>query len=126
MDQITELRMPDFRYRGYNIHDRISEVNIMSKSEKKKSQNMYKAILSLKDLKECQEFFEDICSMSELYSMEQRYEVAEMLQEEKVYTEIMKETGASSATVSRVKRMLFYGTGCLDRIMKRLKSEDSE
>lgn len=98
----------------------------MSKSVKKKSLNMYKAILSLKDIKECQEFFEDICSMSELYSMEQRYEVAEMLQEEKVYTEIMKETGASSATVSRVKRMLFYGTGCLDRIMKRLKAEGSE
>ena len=98
----------------------------MSKSVKKNSLNMYKAILSLKDIKECQEFFEDICSMSELYSMEQRYEVAEMLQEEKVYTEIMKETGASSATVSRVKRMLFYGTGCLDRIMKRLKAEGSE
>lgn len=87
---------------------------------KKQNSNMYKAILSLKDLKECQDFFEDVCSMSELHSMEQRYEVAEMLQKEKVYTEIMKATGASSATVSRVKRMLFYGTGCLGRVMKRL------
>ena len=60
--------MPDFRYRGYNIHDRISEVNIMSKSEKKKSQNMYKAILSLKDLKECQEFFEDLASKGVQYA----------------------------------------------------------
>ncbi len=84
--------------------------------------NMYKAILSLKDIKECQEFFEDVCSMSELHSMEQRYEVAEMLLDEKVYTEIMKATGASSATVSRVKRMLFYGTGCLNKVMNRLKA----
>ena len=98
----------------------------MIKSAKKHNLNMYKAILELKDVKECQEFFEDVCSMSELHSMEQRYEVAEMLQQEKVYTEIMKETGASSATVSRVKRMLFYGTGCLDKIMRRLKSKEDK
>ncbi|MBQ8934602.1 MAG: TrpR-like protein [Eubacterium sp.] len=97
----------------------------MSKS-KKQNVNMYKAILSLKDIRECQEFFEDVCSMSELHSMEQRYEVAEMLLDEKVYTEIMKETGASSATVSRVKRMLFYGTGCLNKVMKRLRASDAK
>ena len=97
----------------------------MSKS-KKQNVNMYKAILSLKDIRECQEFFEDVCSMSELHSMDQRYEVAEMLLDEKVYTEIMKETGASSATVSRVKRMLFYGTGCLNKVMKRLRASDAK
>lgn len=93
----------------------------MSRSVKKSNSNMYKAVLTLKDAKEARDFFEDVCSISELKSMEQRYEVAEMLSEEKVYTEIMEKTGASSATVSRVKRMLFYGTGCLNRIIKRLR-----
>ena len=93
----------------------------MARSVKKSNSNMYKAVLTLKDAKEARDFFEDVCSLSELKSMEQRYEVAEMLSEEKVYTEIMEKTGASSATVSRVKRMLFYGTGCLNRIIKRLR-----
>lgn len=92
----------------------------MARSVKKSNSNMYKAVLTLKDAKEARDFFEDVCSLSELKSMEQRYEVAEMLSDEKVYTEIMEKTGASSATVSRVKRMLFYGTGCLNRIIKRL------
>ena len=94
----------------------------MSNSDKKNTR-MYEAILSLKDLEECREFFEDVCSMSELHAMEQRFDVAGMLHEEKVYTEIMKETGASSATVSRVKRMLFYGTGCLKRILERMDAK---
>lgn len=95
----------------------------MGKTVKRSSCSMYKAILSLKDEKECREFFEDVCSMSELHSMEQRYDVAEMLRQDMVYTEIMEKTGASSATVSRVKRMLFYGTGCLSRVLKRIAAE---
>lgn len=98
----------------------------MGRTAKKNSSNMYKAILALKDVKECREFFEDVCSISELRSLEQRYEVAEMLQQEKVYTEIMDKTGASSATVSRVKRMLFYGTGCLNKIIRRIGTADDE
>lgn len=98
----------------------------MSRNTKKTNSNMYKAVLTLKDAKEARDFFEDVCSISELKSMEQRFEVAEMLSEEKVYTEIMDKTGASSATVSRVKRMLFYGTGCLNKIIKRLKEEGDE
>ena len=98
----------------------------MARSVKKSNSNMYKAVLTLKDAKEARDFFEDVCSLSELKSMEQRYEVAEMLSEEKVYTEIMEKTGASSATVSRVKRMLFYGTGCLNRIIKRLREAGDE
>ena len=98
----------------------------MGRTAKKSDCNMYKAILALKDIKECREFFEDVCSISELRSMEQRYEVAEMLREEKVYTEIMEKTGASSATVSRVKRMLFYGTGCLNKVIKRIKQDEAE
>lgn len=85
---------------------------------------MYKAILQLKTLEECCDFFEDICAVTELRSMEQRYEVASMLMQDKVYTEIMKETSASSATISRVNRMLNSGTGCLAEIIERM--EESE
>ena len=106
-------------------HRIMFEVINMARSAKKNNCSMYKAVLTLKDAKEAREFFEDVCSLSELRSMEQRYEVAEMLSEEKVYTEIMDKTGASSATVSRVKRMLFYGTGCLGRVIKRLKAEEA-
>ena len=80
---------------------------------------MYKAILELKSLEECFDFFEDICAMTELRSMEQRFEVASMLKKEKVYTEIMSETNASSATISRVNRMLNYGTGCLGEVIDK-------
>ena len=92
---------------------------------KERKEGMYKAILELKSLEEC--FDEDICAMTELRSMEQRFEVASMLKKEKVYTEIMSETNASSATISRVNRMLNYGTGCLGEVIDRLdKKEDKE
>ena len=94
---------------------------------KERKEGMYKAILELKSLEECFDFFEDICAMTELRSMEQRFEVASMLKKEKVYTEIMSETNASSATISRVNRMLNYGTGCLGEVIDRLdKKEDKE
>ena len=93
---------------------------------KERKLGMYKAILELKDLEECCDFFEDICAMTELRSMEQRYEVAKMLYENKVYTEIMQKTSASSATISRVNRMLNYGTGCLSRILDRLAEKNKE
>ena len=94
---------------------------------KVRKEGMYKAILELKSLEECFDFFEDICAMTELRSMEQRFEVASMLKKEKVYTEIMSETNASSATICRVNRMLNYGTGCLGEVNDRLdKKEDKE
>lgn len=82
--------------------------------------DMYKAILELKTLEECCDFFEDVCAITELRSMEQRFEVAAMLKKDKVYTEIMEKTNASSATISRVNRMLNYGTGCLGQILERM------
>ncbi len=65
---------------------------------------MYEAILLLKDLDECKRFFEDLCSPTELRSMEQRYDVAVYLMQDKVYADILDRTGASSATISRVRR----------------------
>ncbi len=83
--------------------------------------DMYKAILMLKDLDECCDFFEDICAVTELQSMEQRFEVAKMLHQNKVYTDIKHKTNASSATISRVNRMLNYGTGCLGTILTKMQ-----
>lgn len=93
---------------------------------KERRLNMYKAILELKTLEECCDFFEDVCAMTELRSMEQRFEVASMLKQEKVYTEIMEKTNASSATISRVNRMLNYGTGCLGMIIDRMEENAEE
>lgn len=93
---------------------------------KERKISMYKAILELKDLEECCNFFDDICAVTELRSMEQRFEVARMLKQDKVYTEIMQKTNASSATISRVNRMMNYGTGCLDEILDRIPEEEEE
>ena len=89
--------------------------------------SFYKAVLELRDEKECKAFFEDICAVGELETIVQRFEVAKMLKQEMVYTEIMRETSASSATISRVNRMVNYGTGCVGEIIDRqLAKESSE
>ena len=82
---------------------------------------LYEAILRLQSLDECLDFFEDICAMTELQALEQRFEVARMLKNDKVYLEITQATNASSATISRVNRVLNDGTGCLGRIIDRLE-----
>ena len=96
------------------------------KIPKERKIDMYKEILELKDLDECCNFFEDVCAVTELRSMEQRFEVAKMLKQDKVYTEIMQKTNASSATISRVNRMLNYGTGCLGEIIDRMPGDEEE
>ena len=85
----------------------------MAKAERKeRSLALYETILKLKDLEECQRFFEDLCTPTELQSMEQRFDVAVYLQQEMVYLDILEKTGASSATISRVRRsMLENGAG---------------
>lgn len=80
---------------------------------------MYETILKLKSVDECVHFFEDLCAATELSAMEQRFDVASLLLEGKVYTEIMDATKASSATVSRVNRMLNYGHGTLGEVIAR-------
>lgn len=77
----------------------------MARSGKKtRSMALYEAILDLKDLDECCRFFDDLCTGNELRSMEQRFDVATYLLQDKVYLEILEKTGASSATISRVRR----------------------
>ena len=72
---------------------------------------LFDAILCLKDREECYIFFEDVCTINELMSLSQRFEVAKMLREQKTYLDIAEKTGASTATISRVNRCLNYGAG---------------
>ena len=76
----------------------------MKSAKKQRSMALYEAILSLKDMDECCRFFDDLCTPGELRSMEQRFDVATYLLQDKVYLEILEKTGASSATISRVRR----------------------
>ena len=87
---------------------------------------LYRAILSLKDEEECRQFFEDLCSATELAAIEQRYQVAKLLLQDKVYLDILLETKASTATISRVKRMVTDGTGCISRVIERIGEENKE
>ena len=93
--------------------------------KKEKNGELYKAILLLKDEQECYEFFQDLCTVSELRSMEQRFEVASLLNQGLIYNEILEKTGASSATISRVNRSLSYGTGGYATVFARQKELES-
>ena len=81
------------------------------------------AILSLQSKEECYAFFEDVCTINELLSISQRYEVAKMLREEQTYRDIADKTGASTATISRVNRSLNYGCDGYDLVFSRLNNK---
>ena len=94
----------------------------MAKTEhRQRSLALYETILKLKDLDECCKFFDDLCTPTELRSMEQRFEVASLLNDGMIYSDILEQTGASSATISRVNRSLSYGTGAYERVFARMK-----
>lgn len=82
----------------------------------------FDAVLSLESREECYNFFEDVCTINELFTISQRLMVAKMLTEGKTYIEIAEKTGASTATISRVNRSLTYGNDGYNMIMKRLHS----
>lgn len=84
-------------------------------------EQLFEAILCLDNVEECFEFFEDICTINELLSLSQRFEVARMLREKKTYLDIAEQTGASTATISRVNRSLIYGNDGYDMVIDRLK-----
>ncbi len=71
--------------------------------------DLFEAILALENQEECYRFFEDLCTVAELHSLAQRLVVAKLLDEEETYAQIEELTGASSATISRVKKSLQYG-----------------
>lgn len=82
--------------------------------------HLFEAILTLKSPEECYAFFEDVCTVNELLSLSQRYEVAKMLREKKTYLDIAECTGASTATISRVNRSLNYGNDGYDMVFHRI------
>ena len=85
---------------------------------------LFNAILELQNIDECYKFFEDIATITELKAISQRIQVAKMLKEKKVYTEIAEATGASTATISRVNKCLNYGQGGYNIVLDRINSEE--
>ena len=97
----------------------------MNKLPKKpRNENMYKAILTLKNVEECMSFFDDLCTVTELMAMEQRFQVACCLNKGMIYNDILAETGASSATISRVNRSLQYGKGGYQIVFDRSRENE--
>jgi TrpR-related protein YerC/YecD len=102
-----------------------NEVNKMGKSLKTDAvDQLFDAVLCLKNREECYLFFEDICTVNELMSLSQRFEVAKMLRDQKTYLDIAEKTGASTATISRVNRSLNYGNDGYDMVFERLKEQE--
>ena len=93
-------------------------------AQKEKSDLLYRAILTLKNEEECYNFFQDLCTISELRSMEQRYQVATLLNDGMIYSDILEKTGASSATISRVNRALNYGVEGYHQVFARTLGEE--
>ena len=86
--------------------------------------HLFQAILTLQTPEECYAFFEDVCTVNELLSFSQRFEVARMLRTQKTYLDIAEQTGASTATISRVNRSLNYGNDGYELVFNRLKQAD--
>lgn len=100
------------------IHRR--RMGMSKKLRTKAVDHLFEAILSLENMEECYKFFEDVCTVNELLSLSQRFEVARMLRTQKTYLDIAEETGASTATISRVNRSLNYGNDGYDMVFARM------
>ena len=85
---------------------------------------LYEAVLSLKNVEECEKFFDDICTITELSSISQRLEVAILLKAKKTFNEIVAQTGASTTTISRVNRCLQYGEGGYETVLERIENKE--
>ena len=96
------------------------------KLKDEQTDQLFEGMLKLQSVEECYRFFEDLCTISEIKAMAQRFQVAVMLDEQRVYTDIEQETGASSATISRVNKSLLYGEDGYRLVLERLKEEDNE
>ena len=96
----------------------------LKNSKKDRNLEMYEAILTLETVEECMRFFDDLCSVTELRAMEQRYQVAVLLNQGNIYNSILEQTGASSATISRVNRSLMYGADGYEIAFKRLAEKN--
>ena len=88
--------------------------------------HLFEAVLQLENVEECYQFFEDVCTINELLSLSQRFEVAKMLRDQRTYLDIAEKTGASTATISRVNRSLNYGNDGYDMVFERMNFEEDE
>ena len=88
--------------------------------------HLLEAILCLKNKEECYTFFEDVCTINELLSLSQRFEVAKMLTDKRTYLDISEKTGASTATISRVNRSLNYGNDGYEMVFERMKAKENK
>jgi TrpR-related protein YerC/YecD len=88
--------------------------------------HLFDAIMALNSRDECYEFFEDLCTVNEILSLSQRFEVATMLRRHETYLRIAEQTGASTATISRVNRSLNYGNDGYDMVLDRIENEDAD
>ena len=84
---------------------------------------LFEAILTLENVDECFDFFEDVCTVNEVTSIAQKFAVAKMLKEKHTYIEVAEKTGASTATISRVNRSLNYGNDSYDMVLDRMKKK---
>ena len=87
---------------------------------------LFQAILKLETMEECYQFFEDLCTVPELRALSQRLLVAKMLDEHRVYSDIVAETGASTATISRVNRSLNYGNDGYEMVFSRMAEKETK
>lgn len=106
------------------LYGRSGKAAIMiTDKEQKNMQQFYRAVLALKDEEECRKFFDDVATIKEVIDLSARLEVARMLDSGAVFSEISRETGASSATISRVNKCLTYGEGGYKIVIDRIKEE---
>lgn len=96
---------------------------MLSEKDIRNKQDFYEAILTLETPEECEAFFDDICTIKELLDLSARLQVAKLLDEGKVFNEISKATGCSSATISRVNKCLQFGPGGYRTVLDKLKDE---
>lgn len=99
---------------------------LLNKIRGHQTDQLFEAILELTTVEECYEFFDDLCTISEMQSLSQRLEVAQMLNMKKTYDTIQTETGASTATISRIRRCVDYGSGGYNKILGRLYPTDED
>ena len=97
---------------------------MLEKIKGEQTDQLFRAILELKDLDECYAFFDDLCTIGEVQSLSQRLDVAVMLKKKHTYDKIQKSTGASTATISRIRRCVDYGSGGYNTIVDRLNAQD--
>ena len=106
------------------VNNFLMVIDMNNKLQNENMDFLFKAILSLETLEECYDFFEDLCTVQELKTLSQRIVVAKMLSEKSVYTDIVEQTGASTATISRVNRSLQYGCDGYDKIFERINENN--